>query len=124
MSTNIGALIKPGDSFAFLQNFVAGSLIIVPYLIVGIYLRKRSNNPVKTAFWVSIIPVLFERILIFTIGAYYASQRLLPGWNGLAVIQFIQVKSPAFYFTIPYIILGSVSVLICIWIASLKKIDV
>lgn len=118
---NIAALIKPNENTTFLQNFVGGFLIVIPYIFVGIYSRKKFEHPTKFVLWLSLIAVLCERVLIFLIGTYYASQRLLPGWNGFTVLKFIQYKTPAFYFTTPYIILGSISVLISVGITSFKS---
>lgn len=121
VSANLGALLKPENHPSFLQNFVGGFMIIVPYLVSGIYARKAFDNPIKGVLWLSIVPVISERVLIFLIGTYYVDQRYLPGWNASTVIHFIQVKTPAFYFSIPYITLGLASILISVTIANFKK---
>lgn len=124
LSATVGALLKPDNDPAFFQNFVGGFLIIVPYVIAGIFVSGKFSNPSKSALLISIVPVLGERLIIFLIGTYYVSERFLPGWNMYTVMMFIQAKTPAFYFTVPYIILGFISILITIVVANLKKKNV
>jgi hypothetical protein len=121
VSANLGAVLSSDSTF--LHNFVAGCMLVVPYIVSGAYVKRTFANTQMGAVWVSFVPVVCERALIFAIGMYYASERLLPGWNGLTVINFVQAKTPAFYFSLPYVCLGVVSVLISVVTAGLKKTE-
>ncbi|MDB4894142.1 MAG: hypothetical protein JWN15_404, partial [Firmicutes bacterium] len=67
--------------------------------------------------WVSIVPVVCERLIIFMVGRHYVAERFNPGWHELTVIRFIQAKTPAFYFSPGYIILGVASVFVSVYTA-------
>jgi hypothetical protein len=95
------------------RSLVAVCMLIIPYVIAGIYARRTDIN----VLWVSIVPVVCERVIIFLISVHYVAERFNPGWNVLTVIRFIQAKTPAFYFSPGYIILGVASVFVSVYMA-------
>lgn len=130
LSANIGGLIFPtvdhlgGNAYqvnkqntSFFQLFVALMMVVVPYVVGGFYTKKFLSDVKQGTVWVSLIPVLAERIIIFSTGLYFVPQRF-SNWNLGTVVPFIQWKTPAFYFNYLYIIAGLVSVMICIIVAN------
>lgn len=130
LSANIGGLLFPtfdhlgGNSYqvnkqnaSFFQLFVALMMVIFPYVVGGFYTKKFLPEVKQGAVWVSLIPVLAERMIIFLLGLYFVPQRF-SNWNLNTVVPFIQWKTPAFYFNYMYIIAGLVSVMICIVVAN------
>jgi hypothetical protein len=108
----LGGINSPiGVKPMLFRSLVAVCMLIIPYVIAGIYARRTEIN----VLWVSIVPVVCERLILFMIGRHYVTERFNPGWNGLTVIRFIQAKTPAFYFSPGYIILGVASVFVSVY---------
>jgi hypothetical protein len=98
-------------------TFIGIPLIIIPYLIAGLYVKKAFANKWFGALWVSIIPVVSERLLIYLVGYLL----VLGGGDGsmkaITTMMFIRGEAAPFY-TYTYIFCGIFSILICIITAS------
>ena len=102
----------------YVKYFVSVMMIVVPYVIAGIYVRI-SYSSTKDGLWISLIPVVSERVIIFLLGLLFVP-RFLSGWDITSVVPFIQWKTKAFYFSYVYILSGIISVFITIGVAKLK----
>ncbi|MFT9596273.1 hypothetical protein [Mesobacillus sp.] len=102
----------------YVKYFVSVMLIVVPYVIAGIYVRI-SHSSTKEGLWISLVPVICERVIIFLLGLLFVP-RFLSGWDITSVVPFIQWKTKAFYFSYVYILSGIISVFITIGVAKLK----
>lgn len=100
-------------------TFIGIPLLIVPYLLAGIYTNKTFANKRTGAIWVSIIPVICERLLIYLIGYLLVLGGGDGSMNGVTTMMFIRGEA-APYYTYTYIICGVISVLIC-YIVSFYK---
>lgn len=98
-------------------GLVLGSvLIIIPYVFAGLYANrsmKRRNIPFSLS--ISSTFVLAERITIYFIGSYLYNSGGDGDISNVSTIEFIQGDLAPF-FSITYILLGVVSVLITIGI--------
>jgi hypothetical protein len=104
-------------------TFIGTSLIIIPYLFAGLYVKKAFDNKRSGALWVSIIPVISERLLIYIIGYLLVLAGGDGSMNGITTMMFIRGEA-APYYTYTYIIGGVLSVLICMIAASFRhKVD-
>ncbi|MEF3313127.1 hypothetical protein PV433_29990 [Paenibacillus sp. GYB004] len=97
-------------------------LIVIPYILGGMYSRAVFENSVKGAFYVSLIPVFAEKILIFLIGrrlvgigADAGSSTIMTPHN---IFQFIQNEA-APYYSIYYLAFGLLSIPLCVAIAKI-----
>jgi hypothetical protein len=95
-------------------------LIILPYIFNGFLSRKLFSNPIKGALITSLIIVIFERLVIYLIGLFFVLHGGERPTDNRSVLQFVQAEAAPF-FTLPYILMGIVSVCISVFIASLKK---
>ncbi|WP_169083925.1 hypothetical protein [Paenibacillus sp. PL91] len=100
-------------------TFAGIPLLIIPYLLAGVYTSKVFVNKRSAALWVSIIPVLCERLLIYLIGYLLVLGGGDGSMNGITTMMFIRGEA-APYYTHTYIICGVISVLICMIVASYK----
>lgn len=99
--------------------FIGTPLIIIPYLIAGLYVKKVFAKKSSGALWVSIIPVLSERLLIYIIGYLL----VLGGGDGsmkdISTMMFIRGEAAPFY-SYTYIFCGILSILICVITATYR----
>lgn len=95
-------------------------LVIIPYIFNGFLSRKLFSNPFKGALVTSLILVIGERLLIYLIGLYFVLSGGEGPMDNRPVMLFIQGEA-APYFTLPYIMMGLLSVGICVFVASGKK---
>lgn len=95
-------------------------LLIIPYFIAGIYTNKAFVNKRSGAFWVSIVPVICERLLIYLIGYILVRLGGDGSTNGVTTMMFIRGEAAPFY-TYTYIICGVISVVICFIFASYRS---
>ncbi|MDQ0899950.1 hypothetical protein [Paenibacillus sp. V4I7] len=100
-------------------TFIGTPLLIIPYLLAGIYANKVFANKRTGALFVSIIPVISERLLIYLIGYLLVIGGGDGSMNGITTMMFIRGEA-APYYTYTYIICGVISVLICFIVASYK----
>ncbi|MFD0681465.1 MULTISPECIES: hypothetical protein [unclassified Paenibacillus] len=98
--------------------FIGMPLLILPYLLAGIYTKKAFVNKRSGALWVSIVPVICERWLIYLIGYLLVHGGGDGSTNGTTMM-FIRGEA-APYYTYTYIICGVISVLMCFIVASYK----
>lgn len=99
--------------------FLGSFLISIPYILGGLYARMLSENPTREAFWISIVPAISEKLLIYLIGLWFYSSGGDGSIAGLTVMDFIQAEA-APYYTITYVIMSIVSVVITVFIARLR----
>ncbi|MED0756017.1 hypothetical protein P4S93_02525 [Aneurinibacillus thermoaerophilus] len=126
MATTLYGLITglPIDRYRIYSGTYLGILlIIVPYFLTGIYARMFFSHPVKSAFWLSVVPVVCEKVLIYFIGAVLLAAGGDGDTSGVTVMNFIEAEA-APYFTPVYVILGFLSIPFSMWIASRKKVSV
>jgi hypothetical protein len=107
-----GYYIVLEENKTYLRYFVSLIMIVIPYLIVGIYIKKRNFTKVD-ALWISVIPVVGERLLILILGSILASEHLYK-WDLSSIVPFIQIKTPAIYFSYAYFFSGVISILIAV----------
>jgi hypothetical protein len=131
-SVSIGSLLFPEQEYVgdnsyqiieenilYLKYFVTVMMIVVPYIIAGIY-TKISHQSIKGTIWISVVPVVLERVIIFTLGLFYVP-KFLSDWDLSSVVPFIQWKTPALYFSYVYILSGIISIFIAIIFANLNS---
>ncbi|MDQ1914321.1 hypothetical protein RAC89_28485 [Paenibacillus sp. GD4] len=99
--------------------FIGAPLLIIPYLVAGLYTKKVFDKKRTGALWVSIIPVISERLLIYLIGYLLVLGGGDGSMDGVTTMMFIRGEA-APYYTYTYIICGIISVLICVIAASNK----
>jgi hypothetical protein len=102
------------------QLVIGIALIVVPYVIAGLYSRRVLKNSLSKTLAISIVPVIMERVLILSIGTYFVASGGDGSMNGINLMMFIQGEA-APYFTVPYIICGVFSILITIGFTTLPK---
>jgi hypothetical protein len=100
-------------------TFAGIPLLIIPYFLAGIYSNLAFVNKRSGALWVSIIPVICERLLIYLIGYLLVLGGGDGSMNGVTTMMFIRGEA-APYYTYTYIICGVISVLICFIVGSYK----
>ncbi len=94
------------------------AMLIMPYVIAGFYARLVfPDHPRTGAFWVSLVPVVGERVCIYGIGHFLALAGGDGSMEGITTMMFIRGEA-APYFTIPYIVGGVSSIALCMAIAS------
>lgn len=95
-------------------TFIGLFMVTLPYLLYGLFARFQEENPARLALQVSVVTVLCERVSIYLLGLYYASN----GYGNPVPLEFIRGEA-APYFTPLYIFAGGVcSVLLCVMAAS------
>ena len=100
--------------------FIGMFLVVVPYILAGLYARKVFRHPHKAAWWLSIVPMVSERILIYCIGAILLAGGGDGSSKGITIMMFIQGEA-APYYTPTYILMGLVSLVITYGVARSKK---
>lgn len=101
-------------------TFIGIPLIIIPYLIGGYFTRLAFANKRSGALWVSIVPVISERLLIYLSGYLLVLAGGDGSTNGITTMMFIRGEA-APYFSYTYIFCGVISVLICLMVATYKS---
>jgi hypothetical protein len=96
--------------------FIGSFLLVVPYILAGIYARNVFAKAVVGAFWVSAVPVIAERILIYVIGSSLAAGGGDGSMDGVTTMMFIRGEA-ASYYTFSYILLGTFSILLAMMIS-------
>jgi len=108
-------------------TFIGIPLLVVPYWVAGMYARKEFANRKLGALFVSLIPVVGERALIYLTGYLF----VLGGGDGdgsmngqtasfREVMMFIRGEA-APYFSSLYIYAGIISVLVCLYSAMRER---
>ncbi|XOK61713.1 hypothetical protein ACJ7K1_00840 [Paenibacillus elgii] len=115
----------PVDRQRHISGAIIGfSVLILPYIAAGLYARKQFARPRQGAFWISIAPVVGERVLLFLIGATFVASGGDGGGDGIvnwtSVLQFVGAEALPYY-TNTYIASGIVSIAVCIAAASIRK---
>ncbi len=107
-----------------LRFFTAVLFITIPYIVGGLYCRKTCNtNCKKYAFWISFVPVLGERIIIYFISAKLLSITLgkyVSIFNVKAIMKFIENNTLP-HFNWIYVICGIISIFICMYTSCVAK---
>ncbi|MEK3911804.1 hypothetical protein [Paenibacillus sp. FSL H7-0331] len=98
-------------------TFIGVPLIIVPYLLAGLYVKRSFVKKRSGALWVSIIPVISERLLIYLIGYLLILVGGDGSINGITTMMFIRGEA-APYYTYTYMICGVFSIWVCMITAS------
>lgn len=98
-------------------TFIGTFLIIAPHFFAGLYVKRAFVNKRSGALWVSMIPVMGERI--FVIGYLLVLVGGDGSMNGITTMMFIRGEA-APYYTYTYMICGVFSVVICMITASYK----
>lgn len=96
--------------------FIGAFLLTVPYIVAGLYARQVFDRPAAGALWVSIVPVVAERSLIYLIGALLVAAGGDGSMDGITTMMFIQGEA-APYYSVTYILLGVFSILLALIIA-------
>lgn len=102
--------------------FIGLGLIIVPYITLGIYIVKfiRVKKLTQLVIYV-VIPIISEKVIVFFIGWFYVANRIHGKVDFTQILSFIQSKYAPF-FTLPYIIIGSLlSFLITFLFVRMKR---
>lgn len=100
--------------------FIGTALIFIPYLIAGLYVKKVFVNKMFGALWVSLIPVISERLSIYCIGYLLVLMGGDGSMEGITTMMFIRGEAAPFY-TYTYILCGILSILICVFAASSRQ---
>lgn len=100
--------------------FMGCFMIVIPYIVAGLYSRSAFDRPTPGAFWVSFVPMISERGLIYLIGAQLVASGGDGSMEGITTMMFIQGEA-APYYTVPYILLGVLSVLLAMIISRSKQ---
>lgn len=114
----------PIDQHRNVSGLVLGSVMVVlPYVIGGLFAARSQEHPIeKAAFWMSLVPALSEKVLIFLIGALFVATGGDGGGDGIvtwkAVMMFVSAEAVP-YFTNLYLLTFPLSVLVCIGTAKL-----
>lgn len=109
----------PIDQERDISGFVLGTIMVaIPYVIGGLFAARAKELPiVKTAFWMSIVPSIAERILIFLLGAFFVATGGDGGGDGVvtydAVMMFVSAEAVP-YFTTHYLLTFPLSVIVCV----------
>jgi undecaprenyl pyrophosphate phosphatase UppP len=98
------------------QLIMGIALIVIPYVVVGVYSRKFFKKNFRRTLCVSLVPVMMERLLILTIGSFLVTNGGDGTMEGISTLMFIQGEAIP-YFTVPYFVCGLVSVFITICIS-------
>lgn len=109
----------PTDKVKFnqVQLILGVVLVIIPYVIGGMYARYMFKGNLEKSLSIGLIPVIVERTLILVIGYFLVSSGGDGSMNGLSTLSFIQGEA-APYFTLLYIWAGLLSVLLVISISK------
>lgn len=97
--------------------FMGSFLILVPYTFAGIYSARSFAQRATGAFWLSTVPVIAERCLVYLIGASLVSAGGDGSMDGITTMMFIRGEA-APYYSLTYILLGVVSILLTIMISK------
>ncbi|MGC5327352.1 hypothetical protein [Brevibacillus sp. SYSU BS000544] len=122
--TYMGIIGLPIDQHRDVSGLVLGSvMVVVPYVIGGLFAARSQEYPIeKAAFWMSLVPALSEKILIFLIGAFFVATGGDGGGDGIvtwkAVMMFVSAEAVP-YFTNMYLLTFPLSVLVCVGTAKL-----
>jgi hypothetical protein len=100
--------------------FVGIPLIIVPFIIGGLFIRMNFAKKRTKALWASLVPVIGERLLIYFIGYLLVLGGGDGSMNGITTMMFIRGEA-APYFTPTYIFSGVASVAICVVTATYTR---
>jgi len=98
-------------------TFIGIPLVIVPYVIAGLYVRSTFVERRAAAVWVSLIPMVGERLLIYFIGRLFVLSGGDGTMSGITTMTFIRGEA-APYYTYTYILCGFVSVAVCMIAAA------
>ncbi len=96
--------------------FIGACLTMIPYVAAGIFIRKWLDATTKQAFWISIVPIIAEKIVIYLIGVLIVSDPSVTDHIWLAIRGEF-----APYFTPLYLVAGLLSLAVCILIGKGKK---
>jgi hypothetical protein len=112
----------PIDHERHISGFVLGTvMLIVPYVIGGLYAAREFPRSSRDAFWVSVVPAVGEKVCVFLIGALFVAGGGAGGGNGIvtwdSVIMFITAEALP-YFTPLYMAASVISPLVCILTAQ------
>jgi hypothetical protein len=89
-------------------------LLIVPYIIGGIYSGKIFKNWKVGAFWVGLVPMIGERAIIYLFSLMFVTDRGSE-WNYLTPVH--EIQEALFYFNPLYIVSGILSVVLTMAVA-------
>ena len=97
--------------------FIGLFIMILPYVLLGIYINViNKNSPLRASFLIGLFVILAERLSIYFIGWSFVRGGVV-GWsneNMLSPINFVHAEALP-YFTLSYIIFGGIaSLIVCI----------
>jgi hypothetical protein len=105
--------------------FIGTFMVIVPYMLAGLYVSLNSSRPLRDAFWISLVPAISEKLGIYLIGAVFVAGGGDGGGDGIVKIRNVMMFAGAEalpYYTYTYLSLGTiVSVCACMITAKLCK---
>lgn len=99
--------------------FIGSFLVTVPYVLAGLYARKMYPQPLKGAFWVSVVPALAEKGLLYLIGIYWVGIERVSGIAGRTPMMLVRGEAAPF-FTTGYILCSVISIMLALYIAGRK----
>jgi hypothetical protein len=101
--------------------FMGIFMLTIPYLIAGLFVRiSPTTKKIKLALWIGLIPCIFEKILLLWIGSLFVNSNN-PSIGADTSIAFLRGDGGLPYFSVTYMLLGLISVFLCIYIANYRK---
>lgn len=100
--------------------FIGFFMLTIPYIVAGFFVRKSANQKIKTALWVSVIPFISEKLLLLWIGSLFVRSNN-SSIGAITNFEFLRGDGGLPYFTVSYMVLGVLSILLCIFVATNKK---
>lgn len=96
--------------------FIGAFLIIIPYVAAGLFVRYGLDATIKQALWISVVPIISEKIFICLIGF------ILVGDPSVTNNVWLVIRGEfAPYFTPFYIAAGVLSMLVCLVVGNKKS---
>lgn len=108
----------PIDRYRDISGLVIGSvMVVIPYLVGGLYAGiSHKRGAARAAVWISMVPAISEKVLIFLIGACFVvveGNRVT--WEN--VMMFVSAEAVP-YFTNVYLLTFPLSVLVSVAAAA------
>ncbi|HEU4965499.1 MAG TPA: hypothetical protein VFV52_16865 [Bacilli bacterium] len=101
--------------------YIGSWLVIVPYVVAGFYARASLVKPLTGAFWVSLVPIVMEKLLIFGIGYLFVVGE--PLYEMRDVMGFIRGEAAPYYTPLYIGIGGAVSLVLALAISRVPRIN-
>lgn len=104
----------PIDRNREISGLIIGAvMVIIPYIVGGLYAGiSHKREAVRAVIWISIVPAILEKVLIFVIGAcYVAIEGNIVNWEN--TMMFVSAEAVP-YFTNFYLLTFPLSVLVSV----------